>query len=775
MQPVQPMEASLETPLQPQPSVLRRRSVTHPQLSRVPDPVRINISLPTPLQDLFALSADEKKQRVAMLRDLQASQERPLDADKAKDAFKLRKFAEARYRKNVFSRLTHKILLLRPPKAQLEELKTMEVDTLIRRVRQGSLRCSRTLLTDVAKHHLVTALNFDQNAYEKGVRHMAVWEGVHSTVGRGVTFAGSSIAFGVAPVVAAIGTATAGAVAKAMKLLGHQLPTAVINPIVTGFLRSSTDVRKSGRNGGISKVAKNIENVASLRDIRTAIRLQNQALQKLLRERHAPANVEQLENGRTVLRQVYLQKICAGFLKTYAAQEAYKERMGSAKAHTWSKGYGMGVNAIATSAQAAGLVFPPAIPISLGIQGLCIPLQFGAGYLDLHTAQRYNFRANMKYARVLTEEARHLPAEQLQASHIDMGRLRELFQPAEVQKLELIREIYTDELGELHFAKDRVDQALKKLAFESGARRDRSMVEKRAELSRITREIQRSEIEIRHFESFNEKGWESLPLDSTIGRCLDDRQYLVKRAQEARKRKPGEIAAQIWQRYKQMYGDGPAAAGFLMPTLDVSLNLDSSLSGHLDTDRLPEAGVPAGLGAAIAAATFTAGTGQVRSGKAEDKRDLAKAIKTRKAIEQHETLKTAWAVPLNESGKTIDLSHTAAFDRTLHTRSQRVWRFVKIMPRGLFASQRALYQTVRVRRVRQQAKATLAETLEVLHAENQWVATRTARNVPMAGLKEEFLSLSQVRASLALPPGVATEGEAEENVTPNEETLVKTA
>lgn len=694
--------------------------------------------------------------RTAFLQAYQAASVRPLDAEKARDAIKLRKFAEARYRKNVFSRVTHKLPLVGPTRFQRALIESMEVDVLIDHIRRGTIRSDRSTLTDVAKHHLVAALNFDQAAYARGVRKMAVWEGVHSTAARGITFAASSVAFGVAPVLAAAGNALAAGFAKALRIASHHVPTALVNPVVTGFLRCDTDVRKSSNNGGSSRLAKNIDGAPSLRKIRTELAAQESALQALLRDRRTPGNVTYAADGTMVLRPAFRDALCAGAMQTFGALDACKTRYGAVKAQTWSKGYGMGVNAVAGAAQVAGIAFPPAIPVSLGIQGLCIPLQLGAGYLDLHTGQAYNFRATLKYGDLLTDAGRHVPADQLQAAHIDLERLRHVFQSAEAQKIELIREIYTDELAELHRQRDRIDVRLARL----GASTDRASLRERSRLLGQHRDLDQA-LRARHreaqrFESFDAAAWAALPPDCTIGRCLDDRAFLVKRAQIARRRKPGEVAAQVWQRYKQTYGSGLMSAGIAMPAADIGLHVDAGHGGghsHVTVTPTSGAGAACDVAAGIGAATFAAATGIVRVDKARDKQALARIIAARDADGRRDALAKAWTMPGDRKGKAIDLSHTGAFDRTLHTRQQRIWRFIKTVPSGFFALERGVYQAMRIRRVRQRAKATLAATVAVLQEGHPpqtsgTTAAMSTAGMPVAALKATFLAMPEVRRCL---------------------------
>jgi hypothetical protein len=668
--------------------------------------------------------------RTAFLQACEAASARPVLPKNALDAIRLRQFAAATYPKNIMSRVTHRLPRLRPSSDRMARLKAMPVGDLIRQIREGSIVADRTTLTDVATHHLRAALDFDEAAYRDGVRRMARWEGVHSTVGRGITFGASACVFGIAPLV----TTVAKGAARVLKFAGHQVPTAIVNPIVTGILRSGTDVRKSSDNGGIAKLARNIDAARPLAQVRAEIVATTAALRALLdqsgwRQRAASRGVDGSDSvgigtaiGGIATDADYRQAIADAALATCDAQAGYKTRLASSKAQTWSKGYGMGVNAIATGAQACGIAFAPAIPASLALQALCVPLQWGAGYLDMHTAQSYHFRASLKYGDLLTDAARDLPVDRLQAHHVDQSRLRSLFQPFEMQKLELIREVYTDEIGELKHERECLRTALAGnrdpaatgvLGTAPSTNRtrkgDAKRMEMRVRLCTVERTIQTREADARGFESMQAGAWEALPIDSTIGRCLDDPAFLMRSAQGARKRKPGEVVAQVWQRYKHAYGDGILSAGLMMPGADLAL--------HGGPASLA---VPCDLGVATGAATFTAGTGVVRSAKAEDKRLLAMPMHPDRPgplpAAPVRTLGQEWAIPLDDNGKSIDLSHTGGFDRTLHTRRQRAWRFVKIIPRGLFSSERALYQTMRTRRARQQAIAAMREAVILLQA-----------------------------------------------------------
>ena len=667
--------------------------------------------------------------RSAFLQACEIARERPLLADKALAAIRLRQFAAATYPKNVISRVTQRLPGLRSSTEQMTALKAMDVDDLIRRIRDGSIVADRTTLTDVATHHLRGALNFDETAYRDGVRRMARWEGVHSTVGRGITFGASACVLGIAPLV----TTVARGAARVLKFAAHQLPTAIVNPIVTGILRTRTDVCKSSANGGVAQLAPNIEAAPPLAQVRAELVATTAGLRALLDQSGWRQRAAERSRGATPFGPVesvtpgidYRTAVADAALATFDAQAGYKARLACAKAQTWSKGYGMAVNAIATGAQACGIAFAPAIPASLALQALCVPLQWGAGYFDMHTAQAYHFRASLKYGELLTPEARDLPVEMLRAGHIDEARLRSLFQPFEMQKLALIREVYTDEIGALKYERhyllaalaksdgatprDRQDPGTPAGGGERRAKANSKRMEMRVRLCTVERTIRNREADARSFESLQSAAWEALPIDSTIGRCLDDPAFLVRSGQAARKRKPGEVVAQVWQRYKHAYGDGMLSAGLLMPGADLAL--------HGGPTSL---GVPCDVGVVAGTATFTAGTGVVRSAKAEDKRLLATPMRPAHPgfarASPADELRKRWAIPLDDNGKTIDLRHTGGFDRTLHSRWQRVWRFVKIIPRGLFSSERALYQTMRTRRARQHAIATMREAVSLLQA-----------------------------------------------------------
>lgn len=646
--------------------------------------------------------------RTALLHAYQAAEKRPLDPQKAIDAIRLRHFAASWYPKQVSSRLLRHVPLTRSHRAarQLEKLKSMPVPDIIRQIESGILVSNRSILTDVATEHLTASMNFDREAYKEGLHRMARWEGVHSTAGRGITFAASGFAFGLAPVVAGIGTAVAHGFARAIKLAGHHLPTAVFNPIVTGLLRIDTDICKSVTGGGISVLAKNVENAAPLATIRADMRSTTVQLQRQMQD-------YRLRPERSALR--------TAFHASWAAQESYKAHLGGSKSQTWSKGCGMGVNAMAAAAQAGGIAFPAAVPASLAVQALCVPLQWGAGYLDLHTGQAYQFRASLKYGALLTPEAADLAADKLEARHIDSTRLRSLFASHESQQVALIREVAMDELGELRHAQVKLTRQQARAAQGRLPARGAQVVRQHAvqtRLAALERRIGVSENQLRQFETLRAAEWESLPKDGTIGRCLDDPRILRRLGRAARKRKPGEVVVQIWQRYKQTYGDGLLSPGVVLPVVDIGLHAGSI--PHFAASAMPSfaEALPSDVAVVVAGIGFTAATGVVRAAKAEDKRDLAASVAPAggNGNPERDALQKQWAVRLDGDGNTIDLSHTGGFDRTLHTRAQRVWRFVRIIPRGFFSVERALYQTLRARHARRRAIGVLREAAELLEA-----------------------------------------------------------
>ncbi len=688
----------------------------------------------------------QKYNRTELLSTYKKEKDRPILVTHARDAAKLRNFSEVMYRKNFFSRLTHKIPVLRPSKNNIDELKAMNVDVLIGKIKNGTLCSNRTTLTDVATHHLRKALNFDQALFAQGVKKMAKWEGVHSSAGRGITFGAAIFGFSIFPVVHRVGTAATDVLAKIIKICGHHLPTAIVNPLVTGNMRVYTDIRKSCDNGGISKLTKNIEQARQLSRITKNINDKKRALKEILLDSGNEKNfLKKCADGSVVLTEKYRSALCDHFLAAYAAQKEYKDRITLAKSQTWSKGYGMGVNALATSVQAAGLAFPVAIPASLAVQALCIPLQWAAGYLDLHTAQAYNFRANIKCGEFLTEEGKLVSPEKLTEKHIDETRLRSMFQPFEAQKIELIREIYTDELGEIHFALDNLTDILEKSSRLNDAKNIKLKIKTSQALKELKQTLKEKEAHVRLFESLDADSWQRLPVDSTIGKCLDDQAFFVKQGYQARRNKPGEVSAQVWQRYKQTYGDGIFSAGVLVPGIDGIMNT-ASLSGP---DAQPGTSLAVDITEAVAvttaATTFAAGTGIVRIEKADDKKELAKPIITADSEKaKHDALKARWAISMGSQKTPIDLSHTGAFDRKLHSRTQRVWRFIKIIPRGFFSSEKSLYHTMLARQARSATRKTLQQALDILQLEQ--VPARKTGSEPktMAALKSAFHALPEV-------------------------------
>lgn len=743
--------------------------------------------------------------RSALLQAYQVGEARQLDTSLAADALQLRAFASAWYPKQISSRLLRHVPMTQSRRAarQLAHLKAMPVADIIRQVKSGSLVSDRSILTDAATERLIDSLNVDTALYRAGVRRMARLEGVHSAAGRAATFAGSSFAYGIAPLVAGVGNGAASIAARVVRFAGRHLPSALINPILTGLMRIDTDVGKNVVSGGMSVLAPDVEHSAHLNAVRGDLVAATAALREQMRcyrqqaatpaatavRRPLPTNTTAGTstacltgfNSRTTTGAVATtaagavsgtspsagpgsmagtrtgatmrtapgirsgirsgmpgstipavrppsgrQALLDAFDTCWSAQEGYKTRMGASKALTWSKGYGMGVNAIAASATAVGVAVPAAFPAALAVQALCVPLQWGAGYLDLHSSQAYHFRASLKYGALLTPLGARLPADRLRACHIDTSRLRGLFATAESQQIALIREVATDELGELRYAQHQLERRHARLSAE-GTHNGRQRARRRAvqmQLGMLAQRIAGCENDLRQFGTLRVAAWEALSATGIIGRCLDDTGTLRRLAQAARRRKPGEVVAQVWQRYKQTYGGGPLSPGIVLPAFDVALHWEAT--PHFGAAATPpmQLALPSDAAVAISGAEFTAATGVVRGGKARDKKDMAA---WHGADARSDALRRRWAVPMAQGGDSIDLSGTGGFDRALHSPAQRAWRFVRIIPRGLFSAERALVQTIKARRARKDAVKALREAVRVLGADPVGADKATAR------------------------------------------------
>lgn len=253
---------------------------------------------------------------------------------------------------------------------------TVAADELIRDVAANPKFYSRTLLTDLAQHHLLAAFNIDVPLYREGIRQAAKYEGLHSVAGRVV----STLAAGASAGLSALpGTEHAlKAAQKAVKVLAHELPPNIVNPALTGGLRSVTDVKEAfKRVGGQPVVSPQIEGSPDMGKIVVSLKAKRRALTSAIERFRTAAQTEAGAHAAT-------GALVDAFLALHeTADREYRRRIGLNRTQTYSKGWGMAVNGVA----AAGAVVTATVPVAGQIAGpailaATIPLQWGAGYLD---------------------------------------------------------------------------------------------------------------------------------------------------------------------------------------------------------------------------------------------------------------------------------------------------------------------------------------------------------------------------------------------------------
>ncbi|MBW8831259.1 MAG: hypothetical protein JF606_17915 [Burkholderiales bacterium] len=592
--------------------------------------------------------------RQTLLQDYHAQAHRPLDLEQALAAIKLRHVAEVYCEKNEWSRLKPHLPLSHGTRQRFEELAGMPVDALVADVQAHPARYSRTLLTDLAQHHLVAALNIDVELFKKGIHQAAKYEGLHSVAGRVMTAAAAVASAGISDIA---GASHALKVAKkAVKVIAHQLPSNVVNPMLTGKLRTATDVKESfKRVGGQPVVASQIENSPDMASIVKTSKLRRREL------RDAVDRLKAASSGRDPKA---LGQVVDAILALHdVADQAYRRRIGLNRTQTYSKGWGMAVNGVA----ATGAVVTATVPVVGQIAGpsilaATIAMQWGAGYLDERRVKHwYNLRANTKWADFLTKDAARIHFKDLQPGHVCEAALRRSFMTQPEVQIGAIREVYEDALGELMRMRVKLEDAIS--AQQRASKPAPELDQKRERLQKLQQKINRTMQDAKDFESFDGERWDGIPADSTIGRCLDDLEALERANRNARFRKPGETA-QIVQRYSQAFHGG-VSTGVALPILD-AITLTDRLYEHdypgNETKLNPNAEIGAVAAGVTGGAVFTAATGEVRVGKGANKKLLSRTLVDAQRLKADAD---RWTFQAGQ--RRVDLRNTAGYRRTVHT------------------------------------------------------------------------------------------------------------
>ena len=680
--------------------------------------------------------------RQELLEDYQAQVHRPLDLEHAVAAIKLRCAAEIHCEKNEWARFTPHLPTSPRARQRFAELVAEPVDDLIAKVQADPSRYSRTLLTDVAQHHLVAALNIDIDQFQEGLRKAGKWEGLHSVAGRVATAAAAAASLGVSEIP---GTGHAlKAAQKAVKVLAHQLPANIVNPVLTGKLRTLTDVKEAfKRVGGQPVVAPQIDNSpdmgAIVRNSRQRRHELREAVAALTAAAGSPQEVQQAR-GRVVDAFLALHDV---------VDRQYRRRIGLNRTQTYSKGWGMAVNGVG----AAGAVITATVPVvgqfvGPAILGATIPLQWGAGYLDeTRTKHWYNLRANTKWADFLKPEAARIHFKDLRPEHVSESALRRSFQTQAEVQVAAIREVYDDELGDLMRKQVKLEQSID--AQVRAGKPEPAIAAQRDKLADVSTQIGTAREHATAFESFDAARWAAIPAGSTLGRCLDDLKALERANRKARFRKPGENA-QVVQRYAQAFHAG-LSNGVALPVLDAITMTDRlyehDAQGH-QTQLTPGAEIGAVATGVTGAAVFTATTGEVRVSKAANKKQIAHL-----RIDPQRLSADAARWVFEAGNRRVDLRTTDGYRRTVHSTWDEVKSIASTIPGSLVSGPVGLFHLTRAKRPfgeLHKAEAQLRAALDAMAASGaeRVEAPQVHRAHTLPAMKDELYDYPEVRAHL---------------------------
>jgi hypothetical protein len=693
------------------------------------------------LQIPYIAADAPQTRRAALLTDYNEAIQRPLDRPQALAAVKLRCAAEVYCQKNELSRLYPHLPQQKATRDRFDALAAMNVDTLVADVEAHPDRYSRTLLTDLAQHHLIAALNIDVDRFKQGIHKAGLYEGLHSVAGRVVTSALSVASAGVSDIP---GTGEAlDATKKTIKVLGHQLAPNVINPVLTGKLRSVTDVKETlKRAGGQPVVAAQIDKSPDMGAIAATVKERRHALREAI-DRYNLARTG--PDGGPAARG----RMVDAFLSLHeAADQQYRRRIGLNRTQTYSKGWGTAVNAVAAAGTVVTVAGGPAGHIAgPAILAACIPLQWGAGYLDEQRVKHwYNLRANTKWANFLSEGAANIHFKDLGPEHVSEAALRKAFVSQPELQITAVREVYEDALGTLLQQQVKLTHEIEQEQAKGAG--DDTLAPHRERLDNLHQQIEDGKRDAANFESLDPARWADIPADGTIGRCLDDPKALEKANRSARFRKPGE-GAQVLQRYAQVFHAG-LSAGVAIPIVD-GIALTDSLHVPDEQGRpgaLNDDAQAATLGAAIVGGgVFTAATGEVRVGKAKNKKLMAEKMVTAQRLEADAARWTFEA-----GGRQVDLRDTGAYDRQVHSAWDRTKRVGRALPGSVFGGPVGLVNLGRAKNEIRQARATMEEALAALEASGTAKIERPAepaRAKNMSARKDRLYDYQAVRDHLA--------------------------
>jgi hypothetical protein len=649
-----------------------------------------------------------------------ASVQREVDPEKALEAYKLRRQGKAEHEKNLFARFTH----IDPEKSAP----------------------SRSRFNKESEQKFRESLNRDFAAAEKGwsLKGAGGIEGLHSTAVRVVTTAASGAIMGIGGPLAST--------------LLHEIPSLLINPALSGVLRVITQVEQILlRKGGSPAVTRNIRGArpmgqinADLKASLNELRMNNDKLRKAGPNDDIDAMVE---------------AVARSFIKADTLQTEYTERAEMAKIELYGKGWGAAVNA--TGVVASGLAFHnPAAAV--GVLAGTIPLQVAAGAADEKNKQHATIHGDAKYPKYMAPGTQYKPAEELDTQDVLAPSLKQAWTDYPQARFNLIRVIARHRLAnavERSLETERHVADLKKARRFVGFTYHREKATHEDLLRQQIEEIRSLEQQIDTFESIVEtieqasaddsvesitakisKQLENLDPKGLIGRCLQEREnyFCFRQGIDAMLSAPGELAAQILQRYAQnlhaLLSIGVATGVHDVIGLLQGINREAA---HIADIVLVSTMGP----------NFVANTGAVRLHKAEDKQKMAaprqniqplqeeyqaRSREPKNDAEPSSTLQQEKAdlddaleklrpwVRLTSSGRVIDLTATAACDRALHTRGSRVMRVLKSIPAALVSGPVGAINTTRAKATRTALKSEMEEAVRLLRKQSTGTTTATS-------------------------------------------------
>lgn len=629
------------------------------------------------------------ERRDTLLADYLLAKQRPLDLDGAIAAIKLRRAAEIYCPKNNLARFMPRPLQLEHAGSRLADLLAKPVDQLIADVQASPQRYSRTLLTDVASAHMIAALNIDIEKYKQGVHHAGLYEGLHSVAGRVVSAVAAGVSLGVSEIPGS--GKVLKAVGKAVKIVSHELPPNIVNPLLTGKLRTVTDVKESFlRVGGLPVVMPQIDKSPDMGEIVRSAGVARARLDGAL------AHFAGSRDGAEVDGQA-LAGLVDAFLSLHEIVDRhYRRRIGLNRTQTYSKGWGMAVNGVGVT----GAVVSATVPVvgqivGPAMIGATVPLQWLAGYLDeRRNKHRYNFRANVKWADFLVADAARLDFRTLGPQHVSESALRQSFMTQAEVQIAAVREVYEDALGDL--VREYLETESKITAHQNAGAPAHLVQPMHHRIEQLVEQLTLARQEAKDFESFDAASWRRIPADGMIGKCLDNLKALEKADRHARMRKPGE-SAQIVQRYVQAFQAG-VSTGTSLPIVDAITSIDTMHQHDDSHDALRPAPLAlTALAGATGGAVFTASTGEVRMSKADNKKILAGRPPS--AAQAPRVDSPQWA--FEAAGRQVDLRATDGYRRYTYTRRQEFGLLGQAIKHGLTSGPVGLKNLMRAKGGRQ--------------------------------------------------------------------------